>query len=153
MFHSLSLFFFGMSFTLLLTSLGKRFAGRLRPNFLAVCKPNNLNSSICISSYGTYNAIYTGGSFCTGHANKVAQARMSFPSGHSSFSTYTMLFLVIYLQARLVTLKFRASMSKNLFLFKIYFFNCINHSKTSHTSDCNKRSMDNMFKSYSRLSS
>lgn len=33
---------------------------------------------------------------------------MSFPSGHASFSTFTMLFLVIYLQARLVSLRFRA---------------------------------------------
>ena len=58
---------------------------------------------------GIYNAIFTGGSFCTGASDQIEQARMSFPSGHASFATYTMLFLVIYLQARLITMKFRAS--------------------------------------------
>ena len=33
---------------------------------------------------------------------------MSFPSFNASFSTFTMVFLVIYLQARLVTLRFRS---------------------------------------------
>jgi hypothetical protein len=50
-----------------------------------------------------------GGDFCTGKDfAKIKEARLSFPSGHASFSTYTMLFLVLYLEARLVTLKFRA---------------------------------------------
>ena len=42
LFHSLSLFIFGMGIQLLLTEIGKRWAGRLRPHFLAVCKPINL---------------------------------------------------------------------------------------------------------------
>ena len=108
-FHGISLFVFGISAVLLLTEIGKRWIGRLRPNFLAVCKP--LNSQInCITSAGTgsiYNSIYTGENFCTGDPDLITNARLSFPSGHSSFSTYTMLFLAIYLEARLFLLRFR----------------------------------------------
>lgn len=33
--------------------------------------------------------------------HRLREARLSFPSGHSSFSAYTMLYLAIYLQARM----------------------------------------------------
>jgi membrane-associated phospholipid phosphatase len=36
---------------------------------------------------------------------------MSFPSGHASFAFYTMLFLIVYLEARLFLLRFRYAKS------------------------------------------
>uniref|UniRef100_A0A4W6CJ90 Phospholipid phosphatase 1 n=1 Tax=Lates calcarifer TaxID=8187 RepID=A0A4W6CJ90_LATCA len=68
--------------------------GRLRPNFLAVCKPvwDRINCKA-----GGYIENFT----CTGDKFLVDEARLSFYSGHSSFSMYCMLFLVLYIQARL----------------------------------------------------
>ncbi|RNA11440.1 lipid phosphate phosphohydrolase 1 isoform X3 [Brachionus plicatilis] len=109
LFHSISLFIFGVSIVLLLTEIGKRWIGRLRPHFLDVCKPN-LSQIDCVTNglSGTiYNSISTGGNFCTGDAGDIEEARLSFPSGHASFSAYTMLFLIIYLEARLFLVRFR----------------------------------------------
>lgn len=110
-FHSLSLFSLGISITLLLTEIGKRWVGRLRPHFIAVCQPDltRLNCTTSSSIAGNfYNPIYTGDQFCT---NKdlaaVQEARYSFPSGHSSYSFYCMVFLIVYIEARLVLLRFR----------------------------------------------
>lgn len=108
-FHSVSLFAFGISIILLLTEIGKKWIGRLRPHFLSVCNPTvgTLNCFTNTATGGILNAINTGGSFCTGNAKDVEEARLSFPSGHASFSTYTMLYLILYLEARLFALKFR----------------------------------------------
>ncbi|KAK0139848.1 Phospholipid phosphatase 1 [Merluccius polli] len=77
-----------------LTDIAKATIGRLRPHFLAACKPvwDQIN---CKS--GGYIENFT----CTGDAERVDEARLSFYSGHSSFSMYCMLFLVLYIQARL----------------------------------------------------
>lgn len=108
-FHAISLFLMGAVTTVLLTEIGKRWVGRLRPYFMSVCKPNY--STLNCTSNGltgiVYNPIYTGGSFCTGDAKKVKEARYSFPSGHSSFSWYTMLYTIIFLEARFVRLRLR----------------------------------------------
>lgn len=74
-----------------------------------VCKPvySQLNCSTSTTTGFVYNAIYTGGSFCTGDSKQIKEARLSFPSGHASFSCYTMIFLILYLEARLYLLKFR----------------------------------------------
>lgn len=110
-FHALSLFILGISLTMCLTEIGKRWVGRLRPHFIAVCQPDltklNCTTASTVSGF-VYNAIYTGGSFCTNTITKeVNEARYSFPSGHSSFSCYTMLFLIIYVEARLFLLRLR----------------------------------------------
>uniref|UniRef100_A0A674NJN9 Phospholipid phosphatase 1 n=1 Tax=Takifugu rubripes TaxID=31033 RepID=A0A674NJN9_TAKRU len=69
-------FVFGAAVSQSLTDVAKYSIGRLRPNFLAVCKPvwEHVNCG-------------TGG--------------LSFFSGHASFAMYCMLFLVLYIQARL----------------------------------------------------
>lgn len=65
-------------------------------------------SCVSLAGSGTvYNPIYTGGTFCTGEKSKVEEARLSFPSGHSSYSGYCMLFLIIYVEARLILLRLR----------------------------------------------
>ena len=107
--HGISLFLLGISSTLLFTEIGKRWIGRLRPHFLAVCAPT-YSSITCYTLTGTgsiYNSISTADPFCTGDASKVKEGRFSFPSGHSSFSTQCMTFIIIFLEARLILVRFR----------------------------------------------
>lgn len=106
LFHAISLFALGMAVTLLLTEIGKRWVGRLRPCFLSICNPD-FSTITCQTPNGIYNTISTGGSFCRTDAKTVKDARLSWPSGHSSFSFYCMLFLILYLEARLRLLKLR----------------------------------------------
>uniref|UniRef100_A0A8C7MEI6 Phospholipid phosphatase 1 n=1 Tax=Oncorhynchus kisutch TaxID=8019 RepID=A0A8C7MEI6_ONCKI len=81
-------FLFGAAASQSLTDIAKYSIGRLRPHFLAVCKPmwDRIN---CIA--GGYIENFT----CTGDKNMVDEARLSFFSGHSSFSMYCMLFLAV----------------------------------------------------------
>ena len=76
---------------------------------MSVCLPNlsSLNCTSAALSGTVFNSISTGGSFCTGDSSKIKEARFSFPSGHSSYSWFTMGFVIIYLEARLVLLRFR----------------------------------------------
>ncbi|XP_018592274.1 phospholipid phosphatase 1 isoform X2 [Scleropages formosus] len=87
-------FLFGAAMSQSLTDIAKYSIGRLRPHFLDVCKPvwSHIN---CTS--GNYIENFT----CTGDKITVNEARLSFYSGHSSFSMYCMLFLALYVQARL----------------------------------------------------
>jgi phosphatidate phosphatase len=109
LFHGMSLFILGCAITLLLTEIAKKWVGRLRPHFMSVCDPD-LQSMNCIGSASPgsyYIAIATDGVFCKGLNTKVNEARVSFPSGHSSYSWYTMVFLIIYVEARLFLLQLR----------------------------------------------
>ncbi|KAJ6657645.1 hypothetical protein lerEdw1_002146 [Lerista edwardsae] len=85
-------FFFGCILGQSLTNIAKLAVGRLRPHFLAVCRPDftRINCS----------AGYLEDYICTGNASKEREARKSFYSGHASFAMYTMTYLVFYLQAR-----------------------------------------------------
>ncbi|KAL0979116.1 hypothetical protein UPYG_G00180920 [Umbra pygmaea] len=87
-------FVFGAAASQSLTDIAKYSIGRLRPNFLAVCKP----------VWGSINCkadVYVEHFTCMGDKTMVDEARLSFFSGHASFSMYCMLFLALYLQARL----------------------------------------------------
>ncbi|MBN3303223.1 PLPP2 phosphatase, partial [Amia calva] len=81
-------FLFGGAVSQSLTEIAKFTIGRLRPNFLAVCAPE-----VCKGYMLEIN--------CTGHPHNVTESRLSFYSGHSSFGMYCMLFLALYVQARL----------------------------------------------------
>lgn len=87
-------FLFGAAMSQSLTDIAKYSIGRLRPHFLDVCRPDwtQINCST-----GAYIENYN----CTGDPHRVREGRLSFYSGHSSFSMYCMLFLALYLQARL----------------------------------------------------
>ncbi|XP_054612322.1 phospholipid phosphatase 1 isoform X2 [Dunckerocampus dactyliophorus] len=87
-------FLFGAAMSQSLTDIAKYSIGRLRPHFLDVCKPD---WKLISCSAGTYVENFT----CTGNPTMVNEGRLSFYSGHSSFSMYCMLFLALYLQARL----------------------------------------------------
>ena len=84
---------FGAAVVQLITDIAKYSVGRLRPHFLDVCKPDYSKFN-CTDGYITADV-------CTGDAYLIKHARVSFPSGHASFSMYAMIFLVLYYQARL----------------------------------------------------
>ncbi|XP_030004566.1 phospholipid phosphatase 1 isoform X2 [Sphaeramia orbicularis] len=87
-------FLFGAAMSQSLTDIAKYSIGRLRPHFLDVCKPD---WKFINCSAGVYIEDFT----CTGDSTMVNEGRLSFYSGHSSFSMYCMMFLALYLQARL----------------------------------------------------
>ncbi|CAL8345273.1 unnamed protein product [Lota lota] len=87
-------YIFGGLATMSLTDIAKATIGRLRPHYLAACKP--VWDQIDCKS-GGYIENFT----CTGDQDQADEARLSFYSGHSSFSMYCMLFLALYIQARL----------------------------------------------------
>uniref|UniRef100_A0A8C5LMZ6 Phospholipid phosphatase 2 n=1 Tax=Leptobrachium leishanense TaxID=445787 RepID=A0A8C5LMZ6_9ANUR len=85
-------FLFGASVSQSLTDLAKYMIGRPRPNFVAVCNPDwtTVNCSGYVTDF-----------VCRGNPSNVTESRLSFYSGHSSFGMYCMLFLSLYVQARL----------------------------------------------------
>ncbi|XP_051906821.1 phospholipid phosphatase 1 isoform X1 [Hippocampus zosterae] len=87
-------FLFGAAMSQSLTDIAKYSIGRLRPHFLDVCRPD-FKGGNC--SMGVYIEDFA----CTGNPTMVNEGRLSFYSGHSSFSMYCMLFLALYLQARM----------------------------------------------------
>jgi len=89
-------FMFGAALCQGLTDLGKYTVGRLRPHFYDVCKP-----AVNCSTWPQYT--YVSDPQCTtDDLETLREARLSFPSGHSSFGAYTMFFLVLYIQARVI---------------------------------------------------
>ncbi|MEE6495068.1 hypothetical protein FKM82_001941 [Ascaphus truei] len=85
-------FIFGCAISQSFTDIAKVSIGRLRPHFLAVCKLDFASINCSLGYIENYE--------CTGLPSKVMEARKSFFSGHASFSMYTMLYLVLYLQSR-----------------------------------------------------
>ncbi|XP_038646843.1 phospholipid phosphatase 1 isoform X4 [Scyliorhinus canicula] len=93
-YKSIGAFVFGAAASQSLTDIAKYSIGRLRPHFLDVCKPDWKKFN-CTSGY---IVDFT----CLGDQKMSTEARLSFFSGHSSFSMYCMMFLALYLQARMV---------------------------------------------------
>ncbi|XP_004717072.1 phospholipid phosphatase 2 [Echinops telfairi] len=89
----LGTFLFGAAVSQSLTDLAKYTIGRLRPSFLAICDPDW--SRLNCSGYVQLEKV------CRGSPANVTEARLSFYSGHSSFGMYCMVFLALYVQARL----------------------------------------------------
>ncbi|XP_038134825.1 phospholipid phosphatase 3-like isoform X2 [Cyprinodon tularosa] len=92
LYKQVGVFIFGCAISQSFTDIAKVSVGRMRPHFIDVCKPD-FSTINCSLGYITE---YT----CHGPESKVQEARKSFFSGHASFSMYTMLYLVFYLQAR-----------------------------------------------------
>lgn len=93
------LFMYGTGITLFVTNVGKYSVGRLRPHFLSVCQPNwpALN---CTDETGNKNIFY-GSDVCqTDDIKRFTDSRLSFPSGHASFSAFVATFLVFFLETQ-----------------------------------------------------
>ncbi|PFH38240.1 PAP2 superfamily protein [Besnoitia besnoiti] len=100
-YQSLGGFVFAMLSCYAITFTAKISVGRLRPHFLSVCQPD-WKDITCSDASGF---LYVDNFVCLG-TDKAAikEARVSFPSSHSSSSMCAMLYLVLYLQSRLVWL-------------------------------------------------
>ncbi|XP_033838928.1 phospholipid phosphatase 3-like isoform X2 [Periophthalmus magnuspinnatus] len=92
LYKQVGVFIFGCAISQSFTDIAKVSVGRMRPHFLDVCKPD-FSTINCSLGYITQYQ-------CQGPESKVQEARKSFFSGHASFSMYTMLYLVFYLQSR-----------------------------------------------------
>jgi phosphatidate phosphatase len=103
-------FTLGALTTLLFTEMAKYTVGRLRPHYLTLCQPDYSKPGLCKDPWD-YQRFVTENEvdICLGlevnggkvTAKMLHEARLSFLSGHSSFSFYCATFLIVYLQARL----------------------------------------------------
>uniref|UniRef100_A0A1Q3FHC6 Putative lipid phosphate phosphatase n=1 Tax=Culex tarsalis TaxID=7177 RepID=A0A1Q3FHC6_CULTA len=101
-YKSIGVFGFGAACSQLLTDVGKYTIGRLRPHFFDVCKPMMPDGTTCKDpiNQGRYIEEFS----CTSTLSSermLKEVRLSFPSGHSSFSMYTLVYCAIYLQSRM----------------------------------------------------
>lgn len=101
-YNNIGIFGFGAAATQLVVDIAKYQIGRFRPHFLDVCKPEFPDGTSCDNpiNIGKYQANFT----CTNMESttrQIKEMRLSFPSGHSSFSAYTMIYCAIYLHARM----------------------------------------------------
>ncbi|XP_037046473.1 putative phosphatidate phosphatase [Bradysia coprophila] len=101
-YKQVGVFGFGAAASQLATDIGKYTIGRLRPHFIDVCQPQMMDGTNCSNpiNIGRYIEDFT----CLGigsNTRMLKEMRLSFPSGHASFSAYTMIYCAIYLQARM----------------------------------------------------
>uniref|UniRef100_A0AAV2JXJ5 Phospholipid phosphatase 3 n=1 Tax=Knipowitschia caucasica TaxID=637954 RepID=A0AAV2JXJ5_KNICA len=92
LYKQVGVFIFGCAISQSFTDIAKVSVGRMRPHFLDVCKPDFSTINCSLGYITDYQ--------CQGPESKVQEARKSFFSGHASFSMFTMLYLVFYLQSR-----------------------------------------------------
>ncbi|XP_013874709.1 lipid phosphate phosphohydrolase 2 [Austrofundulus limnaeus] len=118
-------YLFGASVSQSLTELAKYTIGRPRPHFMAVCAPK-----VCVGYMQEIN--------CTGSLLDVKEARLSFYSGHSSFGMYCMIFLALYVQARLAA-KWARLLRPTIQFFLVAFAVYVGYTRVSdykhHWSD------------------
>lgn len=88
---------FGSIVSELITDISKFTAGRLRPHFLEICQPRiaGLSYDEYCKRFDPYQYITDNMYRCTGEPSKQRDARLSFLSGHSSFSAYSAVFAVV----------------------------------------------------------
>jgi len=100
LYANIGYFLFGLLFTNLITNVGKLTIGRLRPNFLSVCQPNIQNlytSDLCRTK--TYLIPNIDFKCMQPNPKEVFDSRKSFPSGHSSLSFFSMVYLALFLSS------------------------------------------------------
>ncbi|XP_072942430.1 putative phosphatidate phosphatase [Epargyreus clarus] len=94
-YNVIGIFLFGCACQQLTTDIAKYTIGRLRPHFFAVCRPD----IDCTLPENRYR--YIEDFMCLNEDKKFhKEMRLSFPSGHASFSAYTMFYFSMYLQKR-----------------------------------------------------
>lgn len=96
------IFLFGAACSQLTTDIGKYTVGRFRPHFISVCQPIMADNTTCSDPSNLHRYIED---FTCGNkestARRLKEMRLSFPSGHSSFSMYTLMYAALFLQARM----------------------------------------------------
>ncbi|XP_065368029.1 putative phosphatidate phosphatase isoform X2 [Calliphora vicina] len=101
-YKKVGIFGFGAAVSQLTTDIAKYSIGRLRPHFFDVCQPIMPDGTTCANAtnQGKYIMDFTcGNPYSTKRMLK--ESRLSFPSGHSSFTFYTMVYVALYLQSRM----------------------------------------------------
>jgi len=113
-------YLFGVAISQLLTDICKYNVGRLRPHFLDLCQPYITDMSLVRIQFNSteiqyvsadnYNCNYssfteklncpTCGWDEAKYTHRIREAYLSFPSGHTSYSFQTAVFLILYLQAK-----------------------------------------------------
>ncbi|XP_067629596.1 putative phosphatidate phosphatase isoform X1 [Eurosta solidaginis] len=101
-YKKIGIFGFGAAICQLTTDIAKYSIGRLRPHFFAVCQPIMADGTTCADpvNVGKYIEDFT----CKGDDSTkrmLKEVHLSFPSGHSSFTFYTMVYAALYLQSRM----------------------------------------------------
>lgn len=86
----------GLMVTIIVTNVGKMAIGRLRPHFLDVCRPD-FGLLNCTDAQGF--PVYVENAECLGDTELVSEARLSWPSGHSSITAFFSVFLAAYLSS------------------------------------------------------
>ncbi|OXB69930.1 UNVERIFIED_CONTAM: hypothetical protein H355_013935 [Colinus virginianus] len=110
-YKSIGGFLFAMLCSSAVTLTGKICVGRLRPHFIDACRPD-WSHIRCSDNTGF---LYVDHFECTsGNAEAIREARVSFPSGHSSSAMCAMVYLALYLQSRLVWLSQAAASARDL---------------------------------------
>ncbi|XP_061390409.1 putative phosphatidate phosphatase, partial [Musca vetustissima] len=101
-YKKIGIFGFGAGVCQMTTDIAKYSIGRLRPHFFAVCQPIMPDGTTCADpiNQGRYITDFR----CAGVGSTermLKEVSLSFPSGHSSFTFYGMVYLAIYLQCRM----------------------------------------------------
>lgn len=102
-FAVIGMYLFGLVSTGIVTYIGKKTVGRLRPNFLDVCDPQiDIFKTLCDTDDSGKTFLLPNKDFMCNpdNAHKVKESRLSFPSGHSSFSFYFAIFLILYINRK-----------------------------------------------------
>ena len=84
--RTLCVYFLGIGLTYIITNVGKRYTGYLRPIFYDLCEPS-YDYTECLSESNYYAG-----------ASSEWEARVSFPSGHASFSVCSCLLFSLFLE-------------------------------------------------------
>lgn len=139
--------------------MGKFTVGRLRPHFLAVCRPN---ATLCVGREGDLQFSagllpYVTDPQCTAPesmARLLRDSRLSFPSGHSSISMFAAVFFVVRIVPMHFPLRrlFRAH-SRSQEVLRIYLnkktisqvCSCTHFQQLLETKNCLSHQSDNYF--------
>lgn len=95
---AIGVFLFGLACQQLVTTIGKYALGRLRPHFYALCRPQ-ITDIVWLPEDRPITYIPAENIRCVGtnDGRLLKNARLSFPSGHSSASMYAAVFLILYM--------------------------------------------------------
>lgn len=91
---------FGAACSQLTTDVMKYTIGRLRPHFYSVCIPD-IDCTLAANQYIYHETFKCTNPEYINNKRIMKEMRLSFPSGHSSFSMYTMVYFAIYLHKRM----------------------------------------------------